>query len=65
MSDAPTDRGFPQRETGMDQGTTPEGNIIGLLGEKKKPGLRSGPLRGVFPSSARGIGTACCADVTN
>jgi len=34
MSGALTDRGF---ETGMDQGTTPEVNIIGLLGKKKKP----------------------------
>jgi hypothetical protein len=24
MSGAPADRGFPQRETGMDQGTIPE-----------------------------------------
>jgi hypothetical protein len=38
MSGALIDRGFPQRETGMDQGTTPEANIINLLGEKKKPG---------------------------
>ena len=38
MSGALIDRGFPQRETGMDQGTTPEANIIGLLGEKKKSG---------------------------
>ena len=37
MSGALIDRGFPQRETGMDQGTTPEVNIIGLLGKKKKP----------------------------
>ena len=37
MSGALTDRGFHQRETGMDQGTTPEVNIIGLLGKKKKP----------------------------
>ena len=36
MSGALTDRGFHQRET-MDQGTTPEVNIIGLLGKKKKP----------------------------
>jgi len=36
MSGALTDRGFHQRETGMDQGTTPEVNIIGLLGKKKK-----------------------------
>ena len=36
MSGALTDRGFHQRETGMDQGTTPE-VIIGLLGKKKKP----------------------------
>ena len=37
MSGALTDRGFHQRETGMDQGTTPEVNIIGLSGKKKKP----------------------------
>jgi hypothetical protein len=36
-SGAPTDQGFPQRETGMDQGTAPEANIIGLLGKKRKP----------------------------
>ena len=36
MSGAPSDRGFHQRETGMDQGTTPEANIISFLGKKKK-----------------------------
>jgi hypothetical protein len=45
-SGAPTDRGFPQRETGMDQGTTPEANIIGLLGEKKKPRPKDTPPTG-------------------
>src|SRR5215471_14882953 len=35
-SGAPTDRGFPQRETGMDQGTTPEANIIGLFRQKEE-----------------------------
>ena len=37
MSGALIDRGFPQRETGMDQGTTPKAKTIGLLGKKKKP----------------------------
>ena len=36
MSGALSDRGFHQRETGMDQGTTPEANIISFLGKKKK-----------------------------
>src|SRR5690348_2402762 len=45
MSGAPSDRGFHQRETGMDQGTTPEANIISLLGKKKKH---------------RGVGSSLC-----
>lgn len=46
-SGAPTDRGFPQRETGMDQETTPEANIIGLLGKKKKPWPKDTPRTGL------------------
>ena len=35
------DRGLSQRETGMDQGTTPDANFICLFGKKKPWQLRA------------------------